>query len=119
LKDGVHHDNFISHWFVKGYYKELSDIGKAVYADNKDKLKDEDCLYREGKNGKKSFIKTKLLSYMYHHFERNVMDTAFAGFEKNIKIMVHDGCYIEGLSDKDLRTIEGRFADMGLTVSID
>jgi hypothetical protein len=118
LKNNIHRSKFMKHWFIKGYYKEMNEIGKAVYKANKDQLKNVDCLYSISKKNKKIFKKAKLMAYLYQHFERDVMNTAFIGFEKNIKLMVHDGCYVERLSDQDIAVVKQRFKKKGLTVSI-
>jgi hypothetical protein len=118
IKNGVRRSKFTKNWFIKGYCQEMVEIGKAVYRANKDQLKDVDCLYSVTKTNRKLFKKAKLMAYLYQHFERDAMDTAFAGFQNNIKLMVHDGCYAEGLSDKDIDIIKRRFRKNSLTVSV-
>lgn len=118
ITNGVHRSKFTEHWFIKGYYKEMVEIGKAVYKANKGQLKSVDCLYSVTKTNKRLFKKAKLMAYLYQHFERDAMDTAFAGFQNNIKLMVHDGCYAEGLSDQDVAKIKRRFKKKGLTISV-
>jgi hypothetical protein len=118
LKNGIHRSKFMKHWFIKDYYEEMNEIGKAVYKANKDRLKNLDCLYSVNKKNKKLFKKAKLMAYLYQHFERDAMDTAFVGFKKNIKLMVHDGCYAEGLSDQDIAVVKQRFKKKNLTVSV-
>jgi len=117
LKNEIHRRKFIKNWFVEGYYKEMNEIGKAVYKDNKDRLKNVDCLYSVNKKNKKLFKKAKLMAYLYQHFERDAMDSAFAGFNSKVKIMVHDGCYAEGLTNQEITVIKHRFKKKGLTVS--
>jgi len=118
LRTKVNCRKFMKHWFIEGYYKEMNEIGKAVYKANKDQLKNVDCLYSVNKKNKKLFKKAKLMAYLYQHFERNVMDTAFVGFGSNIKLMVHDGCYAEGLTDQNIVVVKRRFKSKGLTVSV-
>jgi len=118
LKNEIHRSKFMKHWFIEGYYEEMNEIGKAVYKTNKDRLKNVDCLYSVNKKNKKLFKKAKLMAYLYQHFERDAMDTAFTGFKNNIKLMVHDGCYAEGLSDQDIAIIKRRFQKKSLTVSV-
>lgn len=118
LKNEIHRSKFMKHWFIKDYYEKMNEIGKAVYKANKDRLKNVDCLYSVNKKNKKLFKKAKLMAYLYQHFERDAMDTAFTGFKDNIKLMVHDGCYVEGLSDQDIIVVKQRFKKKGLTVSV-
>jgi hypothetical protein len=118
LKNKIHRSKFMKHWFIKDYYEKMNEIGKAVYKANKDQLKNVDCLYSVNKKNKKLFKKAKLMAYLYQHFERDAMDTAFTGFKDNIKLMVHDGCYVEGLSDQDIVVVKQRFKKKGLTVSL-
>jgi len=115
IKNGIKRAWFINHKFMVGYYNDMSDIGKAVYAANKNELADEKFL--ESSKGRMS--KSKVMAYLYQHFERHAMMTAFAGFEQNIKLMVHDGCYVEGLPSAAIAVIKARFAEMGLTISVD
>jgi hypothetical protein len=62
---------------------------------------------------------SKLMAHQFQHFERYAMDTAFAGFDKYVKLRIHDGRYIEGMNVDDLNVVKRRFADIDLTVSVE
>ena len=59
------------------------------------------------------------MAHQFQHFERYAMDTSFAGFDKYVKLRIHDGIYIEGMPGVYLNVVKRRFADMKLTVSVE
>ncbi len=115
IKNGIKRAQFINHKFMVGYYNDMSNIGTAVYAANKTKFANMECVKTE----KGRLSKSKVMAYLYQHFEHDTMMRAFDGFKSNVKLLVHDGCYVEGLSIGAIALIKERFADMKLTVSID
>jgi len=119
LKDKCRVNWFNHHPFIRGYYNDINNITKAFIDANEDRLSHESFLFSNDNIGMPKVIPSKFMAYGYQHFERNAMDTAFAGFERNIKLMVHDGCYVEGMDEDDLNVVESRFAKLGLTISVE
>jgi hypothetical protein len=114
LKDDIHRARFLNHEFITGYSADMKNITTAVVKAHP-KLHDLPYLHSDG--GKLS--PSKLMAHQFQHFERYAMDTAFSGFDKYVKLRIHDGRYIEGMSPDDLNVVERRFADMKLTVSVE
>jgi len=114
LESELHRARFMNHEFIVGYYADMNNISTAVVRAHPE-LHEFDYLLSDG--GKLS--PSKLMAYQFQHFERNAMDTSFEGFDKYVKLRIHDGRYIEGMSSDDLDVVKRRFAKLGLTISVE
>jgi hypothetical protein len=111
-------NKLISNPDLKKYAQEIQDLLPVLVEKNQHlkKLKIDSLHIND--NLKKPLKKSKVLTYMYHHFEANAMRTALKGYEKNIRLIVHDGVYLENINSKDVNSIVKRFKQMDLTCSV-
>jgi hypothetical protein len=114
LQNKIHRARFLNHEFITGYSSDMKKITTAVVKAHPEL---HDLPYLHSNSGKLS--PSKLMAHQFQHFERYAMDTAFAGFDEYVKLRIHDGRYIEGMSPDDLNVVKRRFADMKLTVSVE
>jgi hypothetical protein len=114
LQNKIHRARFLNHEFITGYSSDMKKITTAVVKAHPEL---HDLPYLHSNSGKLS--SSKLMAYQFQHFERYAMDTAFSGFDEYVKLRIHDGRYIEGMSADDLNVVKRRFADMKLTVSVE
>jgi len=114
LQNRIHRARFLNHEFITGYSSDMKNISTAVVNAHPE-LHDLPYLLSNGGN----LSPSKLMAHQFQHFERYAMDTAFAGFDKYVKLRIHDGRYIEGMNVDDLNVVKRRFADIDLTVSVE
>ena len=114
LQNRIHRAQFLNHEFITGYSSDMKNISTAVVNAHPE-LHDLPYLLSNGGN----LSPSKLMAHQFQHFERYAMDTAFAGFDKYVKLRIHDGRYIEGMNVDDLNVVKRRFADIDLTVSVE
>ena len=104
--------------FIKSYITEY-ELLHSLMLRNADSLKQ--LKIKEihiGENINKPLKKSTTVNYLFQQFEANAMRTALKGFEPNIRLLVHDGVYLENLSSVDVNSIVNRFKKMDLTISV-
>ncbi len=114
LQNRIHRTHFLNHEFITGYSSDMKNISTAVVNAHPE-LHDLPYLRSNSDN----LSPSKLMAHQFQHFERYAMDTSFAGFDKYVKLRIHDGIYIEGMPGVYLNVVKRRFADMKLTVSVE
>ena len=104
------------HSFVRPYYNEVQAINQSIFDDNQH-LVDKKFLHKDN-DIKQPLQKGKVSTYLYQKFEAEAMKTALKGFKPNIRLMVHDGVYLEGISSYNILRIKQRFDNMDLTITV-
>jgi len=104
--------------FIKSYITEFDKLHKVMMQKNKHLMKLKIKEIHIGDNLKKPLKKSSTVNYLFQQFEAQAMRTALEGFETNIRLIVHDGVYLENLNSKNVNSIVNRFNKMDLTCSV-
>jgi len=106
------------HKFIRDYYAEVQCIHEAMLNDNQHLVKHEQLRVVRKKVITDKLSQSKVCAYLYHRFESTAMQTALSGFEDKVRLLIHDGVYIDPITTTEINKIKLRFSKLGLTVSV-